>query len=897
MRLMRMRYQSVCSAVALVCMICQLVTGGCASIDQRVETLASKGDFDAALAELEAAGVGRTVVVKPEPTPEALQAREIYRTSIEAFTSKEVTAALGLGLARQAGERASRGQIRCPWSEELQALERQSLERIAAIDAAQVQLEYVGSEAGSRVLRRESLRELQPLAAMLRDSPAVVASARKIRELLCQDALASISPSNVPSREIRTQLAEDLALAEIERAAVDSSVSALEALEGVVESQSLEGDSLERLVQGMQATSKVPALAPIVECLAGNIERWARTRSEQPVSASDVSVRVLTAIHSLKLALPVSASGSCRQLLVAALVSRSEPLIVDPQCAPLAWVYLEAARALLKDDSALQSKLDAVANSLRASDTYRATIAIDLGPKIEPIAHPLLFMALYEAIAQSTRPGVAWEWVDPVHGRATIRLEVSEGTIHSARFDDLTEKTSRYLSHHESVPNPRKAFLESRLNSLKFAIGMAESGFQSAVSSHNIYPTEWSLMSVNSARTRYVMAVDQYNATVREYNMTPDTVSEPVYLPYTYREGTVRSGLSTSGQVHVGESARQVRHAEVVSDNVRVGTKFNDSNDSSRRDDGIDIDVSGEAQLRRIMTVAERWVKEVSIAVSELPVPTRRSLPDDEQAVLAWLSGPFGPQDEVARRLALPKWLVDPGLRFEYPSRDMDWSPINLAQAPAAGSDAQLRQTALEASCEVLISSTSGVPTSRGSGALVSADGLILTCAHVLTGPRISVKFIEGALAGEYDAEVVRINDRTDVALLRAVGLRAATWLGVQREPIERGLAVYAIGSPSVGPAAVAHAALTKGEIVSPIAEDWGYARVVAEVAIATGSSGGPLIDAKSGQIVGIITAVSGPQFSEERASTASFCLAAPAVMLPDWLGVTVDGAGGGKVP
>jgi S1-C subfamily serine protease len=207
---------------------------------------------------------------------------------------------------------------------------------------------------------------------------------------------------------------------------------------------------------------------------------------------------------------------------------------------------------------------------------------------------------------------------------------------------------------------------------------------------------------------------------------------------------------------------------------------------------------------------------------------------------------------------------------------------------PKPASEEELVKVALESSCEVRTSSSTGSTTARGSGALVSLDGLVLTCAHVLVGPRVTVRFVEGSLKGEYEAEVVRVNDRTDVALLRAKGVRAKSCLAIGTVEVERGAVVLAIGNPSVGEGAVAQAAMTRGAIVTPLGEDWGQPRVVADVAVASGSSGGPLIDVKQRCIVGVIAAISAPQFSEGQSSTGSFCLVAPATHLAEWLGIRV---------
>lgn len=873
--------------VLLAALLGQGLLVGCMSIDARVQKLTSKGQYEEALNELDKAGAGTVISLEPEPKPEALKAREIYRTAVEVDTAKDIKISLESGLARQAAENSTRGRGRCLWSDALAAMETECRGRVASIDAAHVQVRFSLTTEGTRTIRRNALLGVLPLERVLTDSPEVRATCEAARERLLSDALNSLSAERVATRESRDDLRTDLKCSRIAPNSADSALLAVESIDLIEAAVLMPVDLLTELARQTKNLQGVAKLLPVAVYCAGRVDAWTRERSRTAIGVDGSGLASSKCLYELRDALPSHARTGCEGLLIAALVAGAERLLVDPQCAPVAWVYLEAARKLSPERSDVKNGLRAAAASLEAADAYRATIAVDLSQKIEPLAHSLLFSALYVAIAERTRSGVEWTWVDPVHAKPQISIRLVEGELLQAHASDLSNKVSSYLSHHEDVPNPQKAFLESRLSSLKMSAELAESSYSREVSSHNIYPTEWSLIGVNSARTRYVIAVDQYNAAVREYNYTPDTISKPVFIPYTYREGMVRSGLVTTGEVRAGDRSNSAKHSDVASDNVRLGTKFNDTREASRRDDPLDVDVGGEAQLRRLTHVAHDWVTDLGIVVASMPLETRMKLEDGESALLGWLAGPFGPSTSVAEALKLPQWLREIGSKFEYPEFKVERSPIELV-APTKSIDAgtDVMSEALHASCEILTSSSSGSSTSRGSGALVSADGLILTCAHVLIGPKTVVRFSEGALRGEYGADVVAINDRADVALLRARGIRSDHWLEIDSNPIPRGMAVLAIGSPGVSETAVAHAAVTRGEIVTPLAEDWGQPRIVATIPIASGSSGGPMIAASTGRIVGIITAISAPQFSEDRASTGSFCLAAPASQLKAWLGL-----------
>ena len=136
-----------------------------------------------------------------------------------------------------------------------------------------------------------------------------------------------------------------------------------------------------------------------------------------------------------------------------------------------------------------------------------------------------------------------------------------------------------------------------------------------------------------------------------------------------------------------------------------------------------------------------------------------------------------------------------------------------------------------------------------GSGVVWSADGLILTKAHVVRAPAVRVELWDGR---RFDARVVARDPRRDLATLRipAEGLESAT-PGDSRA-LRPGELVMAIGNP-LGFAG----ALSTG-VVHSIGTLPGMGRqrwIRADVRLAPGNSGGPLANAQ-GQVVGINTAI-----------------------------------------
>lgn len=140
-----------------------------------------------------------------------------------------------------------------------------------------------------------------------------------------------------------------------------------------------------------------------------------------------------------------------------------------------------------------------------------------------------------------------------------------------------------------------------------------------------------------------------------------------------------------------------------------------------------------------------------------------------------------------------------------------------------------------------------GPMAGNGSGFIVSPDGLILTNAHVVdNADEVTVRLSDRR---EYVAEVLGLDERTDVAVLRIdVKDLPHVRLG-DPQSLRPGEWVMAIGSPfgfehtvTVGVVSATDRAMPGGQIVPFIQSD---------VAVNPGNSGGPLFNAR-GEVIGI---------------------------------------------
>jgi S1-C subfamily serine protease len=147
-----------------------------------------------------------------------------------------------------------------------------------------------------------------------------------------------------------------------------------------------------------------------------------------------------------------------------------------------------------------------------------------------------------------------------------------------------------------------------------------------------------------------------------------------------------------------------------------------------------------------------------------------------------------------------------------------------------------------------------------GSGVVITPDGFMLTCAHVVAGerPRARASFTDGS---DVEVHVVGADPLSDLALLRADAARLpAAELG-DAAALRVGQLVVAIGNPHGYEGSVTAGVVSALGRSLP-ARDGTATRVIDDViqtdaALNPGNSGGALVDGR-GTVVGINTAVAG---------------------------------------
>jgi S1-C subfamily serine protease len=142
-----------------------------------------------------------------------------------------------------------------------------------------------------------------------------------------------------------------------------------------------------------------------------------------------------------------------------------------------------------------------------------------------------------------------------------------------------------------------------------------------------------------------------------------------------------------------------------------------------------------------------------------------------------------------------------------------------------------------------------------GSGIVISPDGLVLTNSHVVgSSKQIRLRDIEGIVT---DARVLGVDPDTDLALLRADGVRDLRYasLGNSRS-LRRGQLVVAIGNPLGFESTVTAGVVSAlGRSIRAVSGRTIEDVIQTDAALNPGNSGGPLASTAA-EVIGINTAI-----------------------------------------
>lgn len=147
-----------------------------------------------------------------------------------------------------------------------------------------------------------------------------------------------------------------------------------------------------------------------------------------------------------------------------------------------------------------------------------------------------------------------------------------------------------------------------------------------------------------------------------------------------------------------------------------------------------------------------------------------------------------------------------------------------------------------------------GFVTGQGSGFFISGDGYVVTNNHVVDGAtEVKVTMDDG---NEYDAKVIGVDEKTDVALLKVDADRDFPYVMFDDGDIRVGEWVVAVGNPfGLGGSVTAGIISARGRDIGAGPYD-DFLQI--DAPINKGNSGGPTFNL-SGEVVGVNTAIYSP--------------------------------------
>ena len=144
------------------------------------------------------------------------------------------------------------------------------------------------------------------------------------------------------------------------------------------------------------------------------------------------------------------------------------------------------------------------------------------------------------------------------------------------------------------------------------------------------------------------------------------------------------------------------------------------------------------------------------------------------------------------------------------------------------------------------------MPTSTGSGAIISPDGYIVTNNHVIEGAEVlRVLFADGT---GHDATLIGADPLNDIAVLQVTDPIPTVMVLGNSDALRQGEPVIAIGSP-LGSYRNTVTVGVVSALNRNVGNDAPEGLIQTDAAINNGNSGGPLLNAR-GEIVGINTLV-----------------------------------------
>jgi S1-C subfamily serine protease len=892
------------SSLPLIALLVVALTSGCRSLSTKLTDFIGTEQFAEARALLEEKGLG--FEVSEDADEEGLNARMIFEKGVLKAYRNRAGSNIDKGLPRAAAATIREGLGLCPWSTDLKSQESTYAKIVAGLD--HLQGKWNSAETAAWKYHdpsgpREALDDLNPISGLIADSPSLIQVRRRAFESLA-DFWVSKAKKNKAlfSHSELLVFYMDLKDSSIGAGLVSNFKTALHEYVQIRSRKPTHSTGMGALIsyylnqlEGLEHLGKRRAalgrLTPLLDLLNSQLRDWGRTKLTEHLQSVDLDYTEISIAEDL--ATEHLADKVVRHAVGTRHLRRAERLGKGGAASLLAAAHLRRSELLGcgPSDPEYQQIRALVELALQTTSWPEITVAVDIGIDVNPELQDLVTNAITQEALFHSEGWATWKWAEGRSMEADVWINIRRADLISTPLGDLRIVSSTAFSHYQTIRNPRKDNLESQVNYQEISVSSAKSHYESKVRSHNSYPTQYSLNAINYAYSSYASAVNTFNTYVAAYNSCPSTIQESVYLPYTYREGTVKYGWALAVDLYVAGKHATMNPSSINQDFVRLGTKSTDKTKSRRRDDRLDLDTSGEAGLQHLLNAVKEVRSEIKPMLGEIYHDSVVGLSGDEEQVLAKLLHPWGANGYNWSGSENDKWIasilgsLDKFLELRSPpviaiERAPESPPTNATPQEIAAWYGPI-------TCQTRASR--GVnQVSTGSGVIISGDGLILTCAHVLQGPDVTITISEGPWAGEYPADPFFVNEEQDLALLKARGLNTTKWAPIRlTESAVRGEPLVAMGNPGLQNGGSTVGTVSAGIVANPKTERIGKLVLLADVTIASGSSGGPLIGLSDGKIIGIVQAVLREGIDRDGVSSSGFsCLAGRANALKGCLGL-----------
>ncbi len=882
-----------------------LLLACCASLHQQISHHLDNGEYWQARALLEKEGVGE--YVRKGAKPEALEARKLFTYLVEDRYVREASQLASSGTVRSAIAKVDEGLAISPWSKRLAITKNDLTLRLDRVNSIVSKWKGIASAGEMQSAdARALLFDLKQIAPDYADTPLLISLRDNATTSIVREWEKRITQQENPiTLENSSLFWKDLETAGLNALKNDACVNTMVSLSSDKVSPEKftihhNRDVLFKGASCIAKTSLVGSGDPLLKMQFVSqvwVNRWYQRFIAGVANKENASFDTIDDYESLLKEIPSSMASELGHQIGFLHIRAADARSGAGTSAVLSLLHAERARQLYKERAPIEEIKDlqkkAVA-SIITGERLGALISIDCDPSINPQLYDLVRTAFIMGIRSRTMSYFSWRFLPPGQSGASKEIFIEAIRVETPNYNELHTVISEYFAHTESVPNPRKAYLDAMLISARIDLDLAKSSYSSAVTSHNIYPTQYSLMNANTAYNNYVFKLNTYNNYVNPYNATPSTIERPVFMPYSFKEGTVNYGWEVRIHYNIEGQSGVATGKSIESDFVRIGTRYNDKNPSYRRDDDLTFPVTVERTIYHLVNAVKMACDQMKSAISEaVPLKYTSGFTDREVKTTKWFLHPWGSDIETGRRNSVPDWALLSASSVKLP--EIDYKPTKIFlpvpwDRPKVPLDSTAAAKWYQGLVGEIFAERRGGEVAISTGAVISPDGLILTSAHGLEGQNLKIRFRSGVWAGSYVAGIVFVNEDADVAVIRAKGLKTKRWIEVRVDgSLLKGEEIIAVGNPLLSDGWRSTEALSLGIVSNSESDFYGVPRVVADITVASGSSGGPLISLTDGKIIGVVVAVADSGLARgpgQRSASGTFCLAAPSIRLKEWLGL-----------